>query len=80
MSHPGPEPRPPWLEEAYALLTPILSDNDVEIPVSEASLLLHAEASFDGSLEDAEYAVEYLIQSGDLYSVDGKLFLTEPTA
>lgn len=76
------EPRslPAWIEEAYEILLSEITSNQDGISKEEAQSRLVAHETFPDDPEDAEYAIERLLNTGWLYQVQNELRITDPDA
>jgi len=76
------EPRslPDWIERGYDILSAEITegDHDGGIPRSRARDELIAHEDFPDNPDDADYAIDQLLNSGWLYEVAGKLRVTIP--
>ena len=75
------EPRslPDWVERGYQILSAEIADASSEgLPRDRAREELLAHGVFPDEPSDAEYAIDYLLNSGWLYDVDGRLRITDP--
>lgn len=69
----------PWIEEAYDTLASEIRqrEDDNGLETDRAQEILHTDERIEGK-EDAQYVLKRLLDRGYLYTVDGKLFVTEP--
>jgi len=74
------EPRslPDWIEDAYQILVSEMPDQQTDLSHDQAQNLLLGDDTFPDEPADAEYAIEWLLDSGWLYEVDGELRITDP--
>ena len=76
------EPRslPDWIERGYEILSTEITEGGHEEGLSRdharADLVAHED--FPDNPDDAEYAIDQLLNSGWLYEVAGKLRVTTP--
>ena len=69
---------PGWIEDAYQPIEQHLSDNTDQESVSrQHATQLISEANPDLVSSDVNHALDYLLNHGWLYKVDGRLFVTE---
>lgn len=71
---------PDWIEIAYEILVPHITERNKTVTQDEAAGILLEETGDELVLEpaDAEYAVEHLLNRGYFYEVDGELRVTDP--
>ena len=76
------EPRslPDWIERGYEILSTEITDGGYEEGLSRGRARdeLVAHDDFPDNPDDAEYAIDQLLNSGWLYEVAGKLRVTTP--
>ena len=76
------EPRslPDWIERGYDILSTEITegDHDEGIPRNRARGELVAHEDFPDNPDDADYAIDQLLNSGWLYEVAGNLRVTMP--
>lgn len=69
---------PDWIREAFELIVAHIDDPDKGLPRARALEILLAQAEFEDAPEDAEYAIERLLDRGWFYEVEGVLRVTDP--
>lgn len=71
---------PDWVERGYEILSTEISegDHDGGLPRESARNELVDHDDFTDDPNDADYAIDQLLNSGWLYEVSGKLRVTEP--
>jgi len=76
------EPRslPDWIERGYEILSTEITEGGHEEGLSRSRARddLVAHEDFPDNPDDAEYAIDQLLNSGWLYEVAGKLRVTTP--
>jgi len=76
------EPRslPDWIERGYDILSTEITegDHDKGIPCNRAREELVGHEDFPDNPDDADYAINQLLNSGWLYEVAGNLRVTIP--
>ena len=75
-----PQSLPDWIERGYDILSTEITegDHDEGIPRNRAREELVAHEDFPDNPDDADYAVDQLLNSGWLYEVAGNLRVTMP--
>lgn len=69
---------PDWIENAYEILVSQTTERHGEFVHDQAQELLLTHDEFSDEPTDAEYAIEYMLNYGWLYEVEGKLRITDP--
>lgn len=71
-------PLPDWIQEAYEIIIPHIDDPDEGIPRDRAHEILLAHEEFPNEPQDAEHALDRLLNRGWVYEVYGNIRITDP--